>query len=101
MVTQVQTETGAKDTADLMSEPGCTLEESVWDATVLVGIPRQGHASSAWAVMLMLVCVLVQGTFVAIVMKDLAEKRIDKGTASGLRAWRTNIAHQPYVHVNH
>ena len=96
----MQTETGAEDTADLMSEPGCALEESVWDATVLVGIPHQGHASSAWAVMLMLVSVLVQGTFVAIVMEDLAAKQIDQDTASGLRAWRTNIAHQPYVHVN-
>ena len=85
---------------DVMREPGCALEESVWDATVLVGISGQGHASSAWAVMLMLVSVLVQGTFVVIIISDLAEKQIDKGTASGLRAWRTNIAHQPYVHVN-
>ena len=59
-VTRVRIEHG--DVADPMS--GCSLEESVWDVTLLVGIPHQGRASSPWAVMLMLVSVLVQGIFV-------------------------------------
>jgi hypothetical protein len=92
---QIESE-GAEDTVDL-SEPGCALEESVWDAILLAGIRLQGHASSLWTVMLMLVSVLVQMTFVFIVVDDLAEAKIDKGTASGLRAWRTNIAHLPYA----
>ena len=99
-IAQVRIESRDEDAADPMSEPGCSLEESVWDAAVLVGISRQGLASSLWTVMLMLVSMLKQVIFAYIVSHYLAEKQIHKGTASGLRAWRTNVAHQLYVHVN-
>ena len=85
-----------EDEADL-GEQGCALEESVWDASLLVLTTLHGHASSAWAVMLLLVNMLMQWTFVYIVLIDLAKQDINKDTVLGFRAWRTNIAHLPYV----
>ena len=72
---------------------GCVLEESLWDASLLVGIQGQGALSSAWTVKLLLLNIIAQGLFTFIVIVDLTSREINENAPAGFRAWRRNIAH--------
>ena len=86
--------------ADDEAGDGCVLEDSLWDASILVCMKGQGLASSAWSVMLLLVNCLVQAILTVIVLVDLTEEEIGNETAAGFRAWRANIAQSLYACIH-
>ena len=76
---------------------GYELEESIWDATVLIGAHVEGSpgrpAAGAFSAMLVVINLLIQsGLGVAVVIGFTTPVYTADGVTS-LRAWRRNVAH--------
>ena len=69
------------------------FEGSVWDTTLLVGLPRVGAAGSGFLVVLLLMNVMIQAFFTYIVINSLSSPVITDGTVSEFRLWRTTVGH--------
>ena len=68
-------ETSVGSMPSVLPKDSCALTDSIWDAMVLVGVGGQGAGDfwgSVWAVMVLLLNVLVQGTFAYVVSSNLA-----------------------------
>ena len=71
----------------------CKLEQSIWDASLLMGAEGHGRATTAWAVMLLLLNILVQGVFAYIVSNDLTAQKYTDARTESYRDWRIHTGH--------
>ena len=71
------------------------LQESIWDASLLVGIAKaeMGFPCIAWTIGCIGLNVLVQTTITSIIVTQMTASTFDEAYAAGLRNWRVNIAH--------
>ena len=76
-----------------LEHEGSELQESIWDAALLVGVHDMSALCTVWTVVLVLFNVVVQVMFIYIVLLDLMPRNLSEATVKGYRAWRTNIAH--------
>ena len=72
---------------------GCKLEPSIWDASLLVGLGEGHAASTAWAIMLLLLNTLVQGFITYIVNSELTMPTYTEENLTQYRLWRIDIGH--------
>ena len=90
----------ADDVTEYEVHDSCRLAESIWDAFVVVAICEPGESrtaeekiAAAWAMMLLLVNLILQGMFSFIVNWKMAEAEFTEDQAQAFRTWRRNIAH--------
>ena len=69
------------------------LEESVWDAILVLFTPKVGKAASLFGLVLLLINLLVQVFFTQLVLTHLTDPAFSNEDVTELRRWRTNIAH--------
>ena len=70
------------------------LEDSMWDAVLLLGIQGQGVACTAWSTIILLQNVLIQATLTLIIAWQMIDPLIDETTVSEFRhALRPRAVH--------
>ena len=103
---------------DGMSVCSFKLEESMWDAALLLGVQGQEVACTAWSMIILLLNVLTQAMLAFIIATQMTEPSIDETTVSGFRClamhvtrlsrfsargvsrtWRVNIAQHVVRHL--
>ena len=75
---------------------GYQLEESIWDATVLIGAATAGKSdrpAAGFSIMLVLVNILIQSGLGVVVVMQFSVQTYGEDTVASLRSWRRNIAH--------
>jgi hypothetical protein len=69
------------------------FEGSVWDTTLMVGLPHVGGAASMFLIVLLSMNVLIQGFFISIIINNLSSPVITDSTVEEYRKWRTTVGH--------
>jgi len=73
-----------------------TLDRSVYDAMLFVGLPVQGgNLASIYLIALLLLAILVQTCFIGVVRMAFVTSSFNEEAIAGLRLWRLNTAHNP------
>ena len=76
------------------SEEEYPLERSMWSVTMLIGMPQLGDIASAYLVFLLVACVLMQGSIIAVLgASSMTSPDFNEASVTALRSWRRNVAH--------
>ena len=89
------TAASANTEAELVTnEDNCALEESIWDAALLLFLDEQALCSSIFALGVLILNVILQVSFSCVVLVSFSEPEVTSEIADEYVHWRLNIAHQ-------
>lgn len=78
---------------DVMSSSEYSLQESVWDSSLLLFMPQLGLSDSMCGLTALLVNMFVQGVLAVVVVQQLTGTTFGDADIASFRTWRTNIGH--------
>jgi len=78
---------------DLMLQEEFSLQESVWDAAILVHLPSLGVGASMQLLLGLFINLFVQVVFLLIVHGNLAKESLTDPRIKSFEMWRSRIAH--------
>ena len=84
---------GDGEAMEALMEESYEIQESIWDASILIGTDELGPRASAWCLMVLLINTLMQGILTVVVAQALTDAPFSTADIKSLRDWRINVAH--------
>lgn len=84
---------GDGEAMEALMEEKYEIQESIWDASLLIGTDELGPRASAWCLMVLLINTLMQGVLTVVVAQALTGAPFSTADIKSLRNWRINVAH--------